>query len=100
MTAKGGRYAHRAGQRAEHRSHKRRKRERRRQQRQDRQQAGVSLRTMAKAVGVRASTLIRWEAGQVRPRRGRPWPGWERSTSSGPSWRKTAQWRIRSRRAS
>jgi len=35
-----------------------------------RERAGVSLRTMAKAVGVRASTLIRWEAGQVRPREG------------------------------
>jgi transcriptional regulator with XRE-family HTH domain len=33
-----------------------------------REQAGISLRTMARAVGVRASTLIRWEAGQVRPR--------------------------------
>jgi transcriptional regulator with XRE-family HTH domain len=33
-----------------------------------RERAGVSLRTMAGAVGVRASTLIRWEAGQVRPR--------------------------------
>jgi transcriptional regulator with XRE-family HTH domain len=35
-----------------------------------REQAGVSLRTMARAVGVRASTLIRWEAGRVRPREG------------------------------
>jgi transcriptional regulator with XRE-family HTH domain len=35
-----------------------------------RERAGVSLRTMAGAVGVRASTLIRWEAGQVRPREG------------------------------
>jgi transcriptional regulator with XRE-family HTH domain len=33
-----------------------------------RERAGVSLRTMARAVGVRASTLIRWEANQVRPR--------------------------------
>jgi transcriptional regulator with XRE-family HTH domain len=33
-----------------------------------RERAGVSLRTMARAVGVRPSTLIRWEAGQVRPR--------------------------------
>jgi DNA-binding transcriptional regulator YiaG len=33
-----------------------------------REQAGVSLRTMARAVGVRASTLIRWEAGRVQPR--------------------------------
>jgi transcriptional regulator with XRE-family HTH domain len=33
-----------------------------------RERAGVSLRTMAGAVGVRASTLTRWEAGQVRPR--------------------------------
>jgi DNA-binding XRE family transcriptional regulator len=33
-----------------------------------RERAGVSLRTMAKAVGVRASTLIRWEANRVRPR--------------------------------
>jgi transcriptional regulator with XRE-family HTH domain len=35
-----------------------------------RERAGISLRTMARAVGVRASTLIRWEAGRVRPREG------------------------------
>jgi len=33
-----------------------------------REQAGVSLRTMARAVGVRPSTLIRWEAGRMQPR--------------------------------
>jgi transcriptional regulator with XRE-family HTH domain len=33
-----------------------------------RERAGISLRTMARAVGVRASTLIRWEASRVRPR--------------------------------
>jgi transcriptional regulator with XRE-family HTH domain len=35
-----------------------------------REQAGVSLRTMARAVGVRPSTLIRWEAGRMHPREG------------------------------